>query len=288
MSEHTDTHVHVFDPWRFPYVSHRAYTPGAATAADLLRHLERVGCGRVVCVQPSVYGTNNACLLDALATLSQAGVQARGSVVVDHTATLDQLVAMHEAGVRSVRLNAVVSEPGRSTSSEDLVRRLQSLDEQLGPLDWGIELFARLADIRAIAADLARLRRPVVLDHFALLKPGDDLSDALALSRLLDATSNLYLKLSAPYQVSALAPGYDDLTPVVRTLAAATPEQLLWGSNWPHTSGHARDPGHKPGDIEPFRYEDDAQTLALLRSRIGSDQAWAQLMVHTPARLFGF
>ena len=80
MSEHTDTHVHVFDPWRFPYVSHRAYTPGAATAADLLRHLERVGCGRVVCVQPSVYGTNNACLLDALATLSQAGVQARGSV----------------------------------------------------------------------------------------------------------------------------------------------------------------------------------------------------------------
>lgn len=48
------------------------------------------------------------------------------------------------------------------------------------------------------------------------------------------------------------------------------------------------DLGHSPGAIEPFRYEDDAQTLAFLRSRMVSDLAWQHLMFHTPARLFDF
>jgi 2-pyrone-4,6-dicarboxylate lactonase len=288
MSELTDTHVHVFDPWRFPYVSHRAYTPGAATTADLLRHLERIGCGRVVCVQPSVYGTNNACLLDALATLNQSGVQARGSVVLDPSFTRGQLEAMDGAGVRAVRINWVVQEPGRSNDPEALVQHLQALDEQLGSMDWSIELFARLKDIRDIAPDLARLKRKIILDHFALVKPSDDPFDILSLARLLDFTPNVYLKLSAPYQVSAQAPDYSDLAPVVRTLAAAGPEQLLWGSNWPHTSGHARGSGHRPGDFEPFRYVDDAHTLALTQSRIGSAEAWHRLMVTTPSQVFGF
>lgn len=231
MSDHTDTHVHVFDPWRFPYVSHRAYTPGAATAADLLRHLDRIGCGRVVCVQPSVYGTNNGCLLDALAQLNAAGVQARGSVVLDRAATLRQMEAMHEAGVRCARINAVVSDAGGVASPDALVQRLQALDEQLGSLDWCIELFAPLTVILDMAVPLARLSRPVVLDHFALVRPGDDLAEALALARLLDSTPNLYLKLSAPYQVSAQTPDYADLAPVVRTVAAAGPQQLSWGSN---------------------------------------------------------
>ncbi|UJW83131.1 amidohydrolase family protein [Hydrogenophaga sp. SL48] len=288
MSEQTDTHVHVFDPWRFPYVSHRAYTPGAATGADLLRHLERIGCGRVVCVQPSVYGTNNACLLDALTMLNQAGAQARGSVVLDRSVTLGQLEAMHDAGVRAVRINWVVQESGRSNDPDALVLQLQTLNEQLGSLDWSIELFAHLKDILDIAPELARLKRKIVLDHFALLKPNDNPVDILSLARLLDFTPNVYLKLSAPYQVSAQTPDYSDLAPVVRTLVAAGPKQLLWGSNWPHTSGHARDVGHKPEDIEPFRYEDDAHTLALTQARIGSAQDWHRLMVTTPSQVFGF
>jgi predicted TIM-barrel fold metal-dependent hydrolase len=288
MSELTDTHVHVFDPWRFPYVSHRAYTPAAATTADLLRHLERIGCGRVVCVQPSVYGTDNACLLDALATLNDLGVQARGSVVLDRSVMLGQLGAMHEAGVRAVRINWVVQEPGRLSGSEALVQQLQALDAQLGSMDWSIELFAGLKDILAIAPYLARLKRTVVLDHFALVKPDDDPGDLLSLARLLDFMPSVYLKLSAPYQVSALTPDYADLAPLVRTLVAAGPDQLMWGSNWPHTSGHTRDVGHKAGDIEPFRYEDDAHTLALTQSRVGSAQAWDRLMVTIPAQVFGF
>lgn len=156
MFEKTDTHVHVFDPWRFPYVSHRAYTPGAATTSDLLRHLERIGCGRVVCVQPSVYGTNNSCLLDALTRLNRAGVSARGVVVLDRSITLDQMKVMNDVGVRAVRINWVVKEPGRNNEPSALIQHLLALDEQLGSMGWSIELFAKLSDICCIAPQILK------------------------------------------------------------------------------------------------------------------------------------
>ena len=61
-----DCHVHVFDPARFPYFSGRVYTPPEATAEDLLALQRQLHFDRVVVVQPSVYGVDNACTLDAI------------------------------------------------------------------------------------------------------------------------------------------------------------------------------------------------------------------------------
>lgn len=65
-----DAHVHVFDPDRFPYVTTRRFTPGVASRQDLNEHIRNLGLSHVVLVQPSVYGDNNECLLDALNELS--------------------------------------------------------------------------------------------------------------------------------------------------------------------------------------------------------------------------
>ena len=64
-----DCHVHVFDPARFPYFSGRVYTPPEATAEDLLALQKQLHFDRVVIVQPSVYGVDNACTLDAIKKL---------------------------------------------------------------------------------------------------------------------------------------------------------------------------------------------------------------------------
>jgi hypothetical protein len=65
-----DCHVHVFpDPEHFPFWSGRAYTPPVATADDLLDLQKAMGFDRVVIVQPSVYGTDNAATLDGLRQL---------------------------------------------------------------------------------------------------------------------------------------------------------------------------------------------------------------------------
>src|SRR5690606_29876224 len=76
-----DCHVHVVgDSGRYPMVPNRPYTAGAATVPDLKRHLARIGFQRAVIVQPSFYGTDNSCLVDALDAM--AG-DARGVAVLN-------------------------------------------------------------------------------------------------------------------------------------------------------------------------------------------------------------
>ena len=63
-----DCHAHVCGPEsRYPYSPNRLYTPEDALAADYRRLLDSLGMERGVLVQPSIYGTDNRALLDALA-----------------------------------------------------------------------------------------------------------------------------------------------------------------------------------------------------------------------------
>src|SRR3954463_11192795 len=66
-----DCHTHVFgDPRRFPFAEGRTYTPEPASI-DEMRALHRaLHTTRVVIVQPSVYGTDNGCTLDAIRQLA--------------------------------------------------------------------------------------------------------------------------------------------------------------------------------------------------------------------------
>lgn len=73
--------MHIFGPpARFPLARERRYTPPEASLEALLALHERLGLERVLIVQPSVYGTDNSCTLDALRRL---GPRARGVAVTD-------------------------------------------------------------------------------------------------------------------------------------------------------------------------------------------------------------
>ena len=65
-----DCHTHIFgDLKRFPMTATRVYTPEPALV-DEMRTLHRaLHIDRVVIVQPSVYGTDNACTLEAVKQL---------------------------------------------------------------------------------------------------------------------------------------------------------------------------------------------------------------------------
>lgn len=76
-----DSHAHVTDPGRFPPAAGAAYTPGVHTVWDNAVFEHALGCERVVLVQPSIYGADNAMLLDALRALGPA--RARAVVVLD-------------------------------------------------------------------------------------------------------------------------------------------------------------------------------------------------------------
>ena len=73
-----DTHVHIFGPAeRYAHVAKPHYTLPDGILAQYLRLMPQLGITRFVIVQPSYYGSDNACLLD---TLAQVGDLARGVV----------------------------------------------------------------------------------------------------------------------------------------------------------------------------------------------------------------
>ena len=75
-----DCHVHVFGPVElFPFAPGRVYTPSLASVDDLLALQRTLHMERLVIVQPSPYGADNTCRIDALGHgLASQRWQARG------------------------------------------------------------------------------------------------------------------------------------------------------------------------------------------------------------------
>src|SRR4051812_24341414 len=106
-----DCHAHVCGPQsRYPYAADRLYTPHDALLADYRAMLESLGMERGVLVQPSIYGTDNRAMLDALALDPQ---RLRGVAVVPFDVPASEIEALHARGVRGVRCNIVDRKEGK-------------------------------------------------------------------------------------------------------------------------------------------------------------------------------
>lgn len=280
-----DTHVHVFDPARFPYAAERSYTPGAATLADLRRFEAGLGVGRVVLVQPSPYGDDNRCMLDALAALGPA--RARGIAVVrPDTITDAQVEALRAAGVVGVRANLTARGIDRAAAAVDSVA---ALVRRLGDTGLAIQVYADCALIAAMAPTIAASPVPFILDHFAGVDAalGPEQPGLAAVLRLLDS-GKVWIKWSGAYRASAAAPAYRDLAPIARRMARVNPDRLVWASDWPHTGGGAARRARDVAQVEPFRTVDDARLLDIVSGWAGGAAARRRLLVDNPAALFRF
>ena len=98
-----DCHFHVFGPAeRYAYGADLRYPPPLAPLAEYLALARRLGMERFVFVQPSAYGRDNACMLDAM---REMGTKCRGIVDLDENIPDAQIERLHAAGVRGVRVN---------------------------------------------------------------------------------------------------------------------------------------------------------------------------------------
>lgn len=274
-----DTHVHVIGPkTRFPLNEKRSYTPVDAPVEALQRHLDGLGLDRVVIVQPSIYGTDNACLVDALARL---GDRARGVAVVDADAAPAELDGLHRAGVRGLRLNLVSS---GAANAEESLRALEDAARLTARNNWHVQLFAPPRLIEVLAPRLLDFPAPLVIDHFGLLAPESFTGTELAALQLLLTRGKAAVKLSAPYRISddCAAAGVADLA---RALFAANPDAVVWGSDWPHTPAHAGTPTH--GDAEtPYRDLDTGALLHVVRAWLPDEAMQNRLLCENPARIY--
>lgn len=275
-----DCHVHIVGPQAtYPMVADRTYTPPRALAADLRAFHDRLGIQRSVLIQPSFYGTDNRCLLDALAEL---GDTARGVAVVAPDIAHEDLVDLDRRGVRGVRINL---ETGGHRDPKEAAADLVALAGRLARLDWHIQVYAALPVIAAAADTIARLPVPVVIDHYGLPVAAKGTSQP-GFAALLDLARErrVYVKLSAPYRISTVA-DHADAEPFARALIDAAPGQMLWASDWPHTD---RVPGRAATEIHPYRTIDDRGVLGRFEAWCPDAEKRRRILVETPARLYRF
>lgn len=218
--------MHVFDE-RAPVLAGH-YRPPTRSLSDIEATAAGAGIGHLVLVQPSVYGTDNSLMLQAL----QAGAgRHRGIAVVGPEVDEATLDAMHALGVRGIRFNRV-SPVGLADEPAAVLRRLAP---RLRALGWHVQWYLAaggLAPLLPLQADTGLV---FVLDHLAGMAHGiaeDDPAWA-ALARL--AAGGAWIKLSGWYRLNA-DPPFAALHPHIARVAALFGPRTVWGSDWPHTS----------------------------------------------------
>jgi predicted TIM-barrel fold metal-dependent hydrolase len=275
-----DCHVHIIgDPHRYAMVPTRTYTPPQASVEALLALQSALHLTRVVVVQPSFYGTDNRCTVDALRAL---GARARGIAVIDEYATDEQLDGLQQAGIRGVRVNL---ETAGMTDPSAALDKLWAAAARVSGRGWHVQCYTRLSMVAALKDEIGALPVPVVLDHFAGAQAEGGQPGLSALLALV-GSGNVYVKLSAPYRISK-QPGYGDVAPLARALVETRADRMLWGSDWPHTNS-ARSPGSGIETISPFTPIDDGASLNLFAEWVPDPATRRQILVDNPARLYGF
>lgn len=262
-----DCHIHVFGPRdRFPLAADLAYTPAETPVEEYLEIRRRLGVERTVVIQPSAYGSDNTCMLEAITRLQP---NARGIAVIDPAVSDRELERLHNAGIRGLRFSLVVKNALRPEHLELMARRIQ-------PFGWHIQFRSTHRDLPDLESRLGRLPVDVCLDHLGNIPPEEPLTHPAwqALFRLLDR-GRCWVKLSAPYQLSRMpAPGFTDYASQVSALVKAAPHRLVWGTNWPHPLVAT-----KP---------DEADLLDSLREWIPDESVRRAILVENPAALYGF
>ena len=278
-----DCHTHIFgDSRRFSFTPSRAYTPETASIEEMRALHRTLHTDRVVIVQPSVYGTDNACTLDAI---RQLGSDARGVAVIDDKTPDAALDKMARGGIRGIRVNleaAGLTDPAAGR------RRLQAAIQRVKSRTWHVQVYTRLSVIKGLEDQVLASPIPIVFDHFGgaeaslgVRQPGFD-----ALLNLV-RTGHAYVKVSGAYRSSTQLPDYADVAPLAKALIAANPQQVLWGTDWPHPDSSPVT-GRKPTDVAPLLPIDDGRVFNQLAIWVPDAAQRKMILVENPARLYRF
>lgn len=276
-----DSHIHIVGPTdRYPQVLERTYLADVAS----LKQIESVSATRAirryVIVQPSFYGTDNSLLLETLSTLAGRG---RGVVVIDPRAISARVLSdMSGQGVRGLRLN--LYSPLREKAP--LAERFAAIAELAQELSWHIEVIAPIKMLAENSTLLGSSRAPVVIDHFGVFTGHTpEQAEGRMLLGLL-AMPHVWMKLSAPYRVSADALATKPDQAWLKAILATAPDRCVWGSDWPHTPPHDQQMGSAV--VAPYRnlrYEtlvDDFVTV------VGSAELAERILSDNSTRLYEF
>lgn len=262
--------MHVFGPaTTYPSIPDPKYTKPEGSLDDYEAVAKRLGLERMVFVQASFYGTDNACILDAM---ERVGERARGVVMLPEDTAASQLDEMHRRGVRGLRLDLFRADRDRR-SMDDVLGMLAKASSLARPLGWHVELYSPGLWIRNLLPRLGDLDVDYCINHMGYMTRAEGLGDD-DVRRLIELSRHdrCWVKLTGPYRVAT----DDDQARadwIARELVATSPARLVWGTDWPHIPDGQRDTG---------------ELVSRLASWCPDEAARAKILVDNPARLYGF
>ncbi len=269
-----DSHMHICGPGRdFPYDAQRIYTPPDALVVDYRKVMDCLGIDRVVLVQPSIYGTDNRVMLNAMAELSAAGIQNRGVAVVDFAVTDEALAQMHQAGVRGLRFNLVdVADPSQGLP----LAQIRRLAERIGRFGWHVEFLAHVDDYPQLAEMFGDFPTDIVFGHsgYVRIANGPQARGFQAMLTLA-AAAKCWIKMTGPYRIAAGGLPFKQAGDYARACVAAAPHQVIWGTDWPHVK--IAEPMPHDGDMCDCFYD-----------WVPEPKHRQQILLDNPTRLYGF
>ena len=234
-SNYIDAHVHVWTPdvARFPHDRKYAgspFKPDSFTPEQLLAIARPAGVSRIVLIQMSFYGTDNAYMLDAIKRYP--AVFAGVGILDQHApAVRDEMVRLQALGVRGYRIS-----PGADTKtwldSEGMLAMWKCGAEK------GIAICPLIGPDALPSVDRMCLKfpeTPVVIDHLARIGADGGIrqADVRALCALA-SHRNVHVKVSAFYALGKKQYPYTDLIPLIKSVYDAYgPQRLMWASDSP-------------------------------------------------------
>jgi len=262
-----DCHAHIFGPkGKYGHAADRLYTPPPVFLQDYLNLLDTLGIARAVIVQSGVHGTNNNVILDAIA---QTEDRLKGIALIDEKISDTELDQLAAGGVRGFRSNLVAKTGVQFDAAKKLAQRVKRLG-------WHVQFLLDIEKFPDLDTMLADFPVEVVIDHMGrpdmrhtVAAPGFQ-----ALIRLLQSGRG-WSKLSAPYRASAQPFPYDDIIPYAHALVAAAPDQLVWGTDWPHVMLKTAMPN-------------DGDLYDQLHVWVPDVEVRHKILVDNPRRLYGF
>jgi 2-pyrone-4,6-dicarboxylate lactonase len=267
-----DTHVHVFGPG-YSLSPGRGYNPPYSTLADLTHLHATLAIDRVVFTQPSVYGTDNSAIVDAMAKLNaQTPDRARAVVALAMDVSDKQLAALDAAGVRGVRLNF-----DNKGGMPIALAEIPELAARIAPFGWHLEFLFPGKDIVELMPVFTALKVPMSIAHFAY-QPATAGIKAAGFRALIELVrrGNTWIKISGANRVSATdLPPYDDVKPMAQALIEAAPGRIMWGTDWPHPNKYVANPN-------------DGDLVDAFGDWVSDERMRRRIMVDTPAAFYGF
>jgi predicted TIM-barrel fold metal-dependent hydrolase len=247
----------------------RGYNPPNSTLEDLIHLHTTLGVDRVVFTQPSVYGVDNSAILKGMNVLNEkVANKARGVCAIKMDASEASLQELHDQGIRGVRLN-LDNKGGMPLE----LTEISKLEDKIKGFGWHLEYLFPGKDIVELESVLSNASVPVSIGHFAYqpATAGINADGFKTLLRLVK-DGNTWIKISGANRVSETdLPPYDDVLPMARALVEANPDNVMWGTDWPHPNKYEVNPND--GDLVNWFGEwitDDA-----MRTRIMVDNSEA-------------